>query len=228
MKSRILVVEDEPSIADTIRYALETEGFEVSYCATGGAALERLRTEQFQLVILDVGLPDMTGFEVCTELRRSSRVPVIFLTARSDEIDRVVGLEIGADDYVVKPFSPRELSARVRAILRRAAEQPSPTSATPRTPFRVDNARHEIRYFDRALTLTRYEFKLLAMLVASPGRVYTREQIMTYVWDEPDSSMERTVDSHIKSLRAQLREIEPSIDPIVTHRGTGYALKEDW
>ncbi|MCC6952547.1 MAG: two-component system response regulator CreB [Deltaproteobacteria bacterium] len=226
---RILVVEDEPTIVDSVQYALKTEGFEVTVCGTGSAALALLGTDPFDLVVLDVGLPDIGGFEVCKQIRKTSTIPVLFLTARSDEIDRVVGLELGADDYVVKPFSPRELSARVRAILRRVDERHGATVATQNvTPFLVDHGRLEVTYFGKRLELTRYEFKLLALLIASPGRVFTRDQIMGHVWDEPDSSMERTVDSHVKTIRSQLRSIRPEVDPIITHRGTGYALKEDW
>ena len=228
MSCQILVVEDEPSIAENIEYSLESEGFEVTVAGTGTDGLEFFRNLAPGFVILDVGLPDMSGFDVCREIRRSSTVPVLFLTAREGEIDRVVGLEIGADDYVVKPFSPRELAARVRAILRRtesAAADPD-TVRIETGDFVVDSERMQASYFGESLELSRYEFGLLKAFAEHPGRVYTRDQLMNRVWDEPGASLDRTVDAHIKSLRAKLREIHPGRDPIVTHRGTGYSLRE--
>lgn len=228
-RTQILVVEDEPSIRDNIQYALEQEGFEVVWCGTGGDALSRLGAGALPaLIILDVGLPDMSGFEVCRELRRTHRTPVLFLTARADEVDRVVGLEIGGDDYVAKPFSPRELAARVRAILRRSAPPSEDGSASPQRvgAFTIDESRFTIHYRDCALELGRYEFRLLATLIRRPGRVYTRAQLMDAAWEEPDASMERTVDAHIKSLRAKLRAVDPDTDPIRTHRGVGYSLEQ--
>jgi two-component system catabolic regulation response regulator CreB len=222
----ILLVEDEPSIADNIVYALKTEGFTPTWCQTGRDALQRLATESFALVILDVGLPDMNGFDVCRKIRTISNVPVVFVTARKDEIDRVVGLEIGADDYVVKPFTPRELTARIRAILRRT-ESTSPTAPTPAAAvFAVDDERCEIRYYGAPLQLTRYEFRLLKVLIQKPGRVYSRDQLMELAWEEPDTALDRTVDAHIKTLRAKLRAVRDDEDPIRTHRGLGYSLKE--
>jgi two-component system catabolic regulation response regulator CreB len=235
----VLVVEDEPSIRDTIVYALESEGIDVDWTASGMEALDRIGSVNYQLIVLDVGLPDMSGFEVCRRLRETNSVPVIFLTARASEIDRVVGLEIGADDYVTKPFSPRELSARVRANLRRAAmasttvtpaiavERETPSVRTD-LPFRIDQDRCVIHYFGQALVLSRYEFRLLAVLVEKPGRVYSRAQLMDAAWEEPDASMERTVDTHIKGLRAKLKALRADVDPIQTHRGLGYSMKEHW
>jgi two-component system, OmpR family, catabolic regulation response regulator CreB len=226
-RPRILVVEDEPSIADNIVYSLESEGFIPVVCRTGTEALEQAKRELWSLVILDVGLPDISGFEVCRRLLAQRDVPVIFLTARGQEVDRVVGLELGADDYVVKPFSPRELTARVRAVLRRAAKCESPTAAAIK-PIEVDEERCVIRYFGQALQLPRYEFRLLRTLTKHPGRVFSRAQLMDHASDEPEAALERTVDAHIKSLRAALKAVKPEIDPILTHRGMGYALTEDW
>ncbi|MBX7138300.1 MAG: two-component system response regulator CreB [Oligoflexia bacterium] len=231
VRQLILIVEDEPAIADMISYALSTEGFEPLWCATGGEAQARFEERPIALAILDVGLPDISGFELFKKLRVIRDLPVIFLTARADEIDRVLGLELGADDYVLKPFSPRELSARVKNVLRRtqaAVEITSAPKSTPTGPFTVDAARMLITYFGKELELSRYEYKLLKLLSEHPGRVYTREQLMALVWDEPDSSLERTVDAHIKQLRSKLRAITSQHDPIITHRGTGYSLKEDW
>lgn len=222
-KPTILVVEDEPAIADTIQYALESEGFLCLRLEAGSGVVDLLERVPVALVILDIGLPDRSGIEVCRELRQRSDVPVIFLTARGGEIDRVVGLELGADDYVTKPFSPRELAARVKAILRRTGGE---RSARPGTAFVLDEERHLISYCGRPLDLSRYEYRLLAVLLKKPGRVYSREQLLEMVWDEPEASLDRTVDAHVKNLRAKLRDIRPDADPIATHRGAGYSLKE--
>ncbi|NIP95980.1 MAG: two-component system response regulator CreB [Akkermansiaceae bacterium] len=235
MKKRILVVEDEPSILDNILYSLETEGFDPNGCPTGEDALEMLDDSTYDLMILDVGLPDINGFDVCRTVRERNNIPIIFLTARSDEIDRIVGLEIGADDYIVKPFLPRELSARVRAVLRRSEPAvplgeagPDPARGRQAIPFRIDPDRLQISFFGESLPLSSTEFRLLRALCNHPGRVYSRAQLMDLAWDEPEAAMERTVDAHIKSLRAKLKAVRPDHDPIVTHRGLGYSLKEDW
>ena len=223
---RVIVVEDDQAIADTLLYALRTEGYSPTWLSLGEDAVAFVREDKADLLILDVGLPDMNGFEVCKQLRRFSDVPVIVLTARGDEVDRVVGLEIGADDYVVKPFSPREVVARVKTILRRRTPQPS------RQPlqvgaFVVDEARASISFRGVALELTRYEYRLLRTLIAAPGRVFDRDALMSAAWEHPDVSLERTVDTHIKQLRAKLKAIDPSIAPIRTHRGLGYSLAPD-
>ena len=222
-KPTILVVEDEPAIADTIQYALESEGFRCQRLEVGAGVVEVLDRQPVALVVLDIGLPDMSGIEVCRRIRERHDVPVIFLTARSGEIDRVVGLELGADDYVTKPFSPRELAARAKAVLRRAGRS---TSSSSSTAFALDEERRQISYFGTPLDLSRYEYKLLCVLLKKPGRVYTREQLLDLVWDAPEASLYRTVDAHVKNLRAKLRDIRPDADPIATHRGTGYSLKE--
>lgn len=229
MARTILVVEDETAIADTIAYALETEGFEVVRASTGGEALGLIDVRELSLIVLDVGLPDRDGFEVCKEIRKTSAVPIVFLTARAGEIDRVVGLEIGGDDYVAKPFSPRELAARVKAVLRRSAP-PEHAGQTPGrdAPFVVDTERMTIHFLGTALDLSRYEFKILEVLVARPGWVYSRDKLMDMVWEEPSASMDRTVDTHVKTIRAKLRKVDPAADPIRTHRGIGYSLKESW
>ena len=225
IKPAILIVEDEPGIADTLQYALRTDGFEPLWVATGEAALARQREAPAALVILDVGLPDLNGFEVFKRLRAFSEVPVVFLTARTDEIDRVVGLELGADDYVAKPFSPRELVARVRTILRRAAK----AGSTPPTvlPFLVDEGKRQIRFYGQPLELSRYEYGLLKTLVERPGHVYSRDVLLDKVWDTSSESLDRTVDAHVKTLRAKLKAVAPGLEPIRTHRGSGYALAED-
>jgi len=231
-KPRILIAEDEPGIADTLQYVLRSDGFTPVWCATAEAALASFSAEIPALAILDVGLPDLNGFELFKRLHAlpgGATVPMLFLTARSDEIDRVVGLELGADDYVAKPFSPRELVARVRTILRRSVRvaAPAPPVAVTATPFQVDGERRQIRYYGRPLDLSRYEYGLLCLMVQRPGRVYTRGELLEMVWDDPGESFDRTVDAHVKTLRAKLKAVAPRVEPIRTLRGTGYALYED-
>ncbi|HEV8693872.1 MAG TPA: two-component system response regulator CreB [Lysobacter sp.] len=225
---RILLVEDEPAIAETVLYALRMEGFEAQHCLTGGEALREARNARYDLAVLDVGLPDIGGFALCRELRRSkslegSDLPVIFLTAHDAEAERILGLEIGADDYVTKPFSPRELVARVRVVLRRGRMS---TDASVNVPcFEHDADGHRIRYRGRLLELTRYEYGLLAALLQRPGAVLSRAQLMDRVWGDAMDSGDRTIDTHIKTLRAKLRAVAPEADPIRTHRGLGYSLE---
>ncbi len=225
-KPSILVVEDEPAIADTIQYALEAEGFHCLRLEIGATVVETVERERPALVVLDIGLPDMSGIEVCRRLREDRDVPIIFLTARNAEVDRVVGLELGADDYVTKPFSPRELAARAKAVLRRARPERSAEPAARAITFSHDPAKKQIAYGGRPLDLSRYEYRLLALLLEHPGRVYSRDQLLDLVWDEPEASFDRTVDAHVKNLRAKLREVRPDLDPIATHRGMGYSWKE--
>ncbi len=224
------MVEDEPAIADTIVYALSTDGFEPQWCANGGAALEAVRGGTFALAVLDVGLPDINGFELFKQLQQiGSGLPAIFLTARSSEIDKVVGLELGADDYIAKPFSPRELVARVRTVLRRVQRSVTECrrACQRRRGFAIDDERKLIRLHGNALDLSRTEYRLLKVLIERPGRVFSRDELMERAWDDPASAFDRTVDAHVKALRAKLREAAPDDDPIVTHRGLGYSLRED-
>ena len=220
---RILLVEDETAIAQTVVYALRSEGFEAVHCLTGGDALRQAATQSFDLAVLDVGLPDIGGFALCRELRRERDLPVIFLTARDAEADRLLGLEIGADDYVGKPFSPRELVARVRAVLRRGQVR-TPPFATPPMVFQHDVEGCCVRYHGQLLDLTRYEYGLLAALLQRSGAVLSRVQLMDRVWGDALDSGDRTVDTHIKTLRAKLRAVDADADPIRTHRGLGYSL----
>lgn len=223
-KPKILVVEDEPAIAETIQYALETDGCEVACAFSGSLVSGLLQSERIDLVILDIGLPDISGIELCKQIRKESMIPVIFLTARSDEIDRVVGLEIGGDDYIVKPFSPRELAARVKAVLRRTR---MPLAASDKfNSFEINEGQRLITYCGVPLELSRYEYNILVVFAENPGRVFTRDQLMEQAWEEPEASMDRTVDAHIKNIRAKLKRVCPDKDPIVTHRGVGYSLKE--
>ncbi len=229
MSTKILLIEDEPSIAETITYKLSTEGFECIWCTTGAEGLAELNRTSVDLIVLDVGLPDCSGFELCKSILKSHEVPIIFLTARAEEIDRVVGLEIGADDYLVKPFSPRELAARVKVVLRRTEKKqvaaPSARSVAAK-PFAVDEDRCTIAYHGEELKLSRYEYRILTVLIGRPGWVFSREKLMDMVWDAPESSMDRTVDAHIKALRSKLRAVREDEEAIRTHRGMGYSLKE--
>ena len=241
---RILLVEDEPSIADTLVYALRTEGFEHLWVSTMGEARKALSETLYDLIILDVGLPDGNGFDLCRELRSQLQTPVLFLTARQAEIDRIVGLEIGGDDYVTKPFSPREITARIRAILRRTGHSGVPVGAYPLSGYSPavesgvareskpacawthDTERKRIIYFGHALELTRNEYKLLTVLLKRPGRIFSRDELLYAAWDDPEASGDRTVDAHVKLLRAKLRAAVPEQEPIETHRGLGYSMKD--
>ena len=217
----ILIVEDEAAIADTLIFALQGEGFSTTWLSLGQAALDYQRSTPADLLILDIGLPDISGFETCKQLRRFSEVPVMFLSARDGEIDRVVGLEIGADDYVVKPFSPREVAARVKAILKRMA--PRAAVEAPAALFQVDIDKFQISYRGQPLSLTRHEFRLLHCLLEQPERVFSREQLLDALGVAADAGYERSIDSHIKSLRAKLRLVAATAEPIQTHRGLGYS-----
>lgn len=221
---KVLIVEDEPAIADNITYALKTEGFDPVWASTGEEAFRVFQADDIALIILDVGLPDVNGFDLCKQIRDSSQVPIIFLTARSDEVDRVVGLEIGADDYVVKPFSPRELSARIKAILRRTV--PAEATGSGARDFKIDTNRLLLSYYGELLELSRYEYRILEILINRRGWVYSRDQLMEMAWEEPEMSLDRTIDAHIKTIRAKLKKIRPEQDPIKTHRGIGYSMRE--
>jgi len=225
MKPRILIVEDEPAISDNIQFVLESEGLETVRVGTGLAAVPVLSETSVDLIILDIGLPDINGFDLLREIRRTRRTPIILLTARTAEIDRVLGLEIGADDYVAKPFSPRELAARVKAVLRRSPAVV--TGGTSKGPFTINTSRRTITFFGTVLELSKYEFDILKHFVERKGHVFSREQLMDLVWEQPETSLDRTVDAHIKNIRAKLRAVRPDLEPIVTHRGTGYSLRDD-
>jgi two-component system catabolic regulation response regulator CreB len=230
MRATILIAEDEAAIAETVAYALRTEGYAVEHVLLGGDVVPRVQAGGVDLVLLDVGLPDVTGFEVCRALRALSDVPVVFLTARGAEVDRIVGLELGADDYVTKPFSPREVVARVRARLRRQARGVEARWEAV-DAFEHDREGRRFRYRGQLLDLTRYEYGVLEALLARPGAVLSRTQLMDRVWADALESSDRTVDTHIKTLRAKLRAVSgrggDGDDPIRTHRGVGYSLDPD-
>ena len=222
MYTHILLVEDDLPIAENVTMGLVREGFSCSHVMLGTDCLETLRTANVDLVILDIGLPDTSGFELCKVIRRTSDVPIVFLTARSDEIDRIVGLEIGADDYILKPFSPRELVARVKTILRRSRSSTSPQSNSE-ISLQIDESRARILFQGAELDLTRAEFHLLRTLATSPQKIFSREALMNAA-GLADASLERVIDTHIKSLRAKLGAIAPGQQLIRTHRGFGYSL----
>ncbi|HOY70812.1 MAG TPA: two-component system response regulator CreB [Methylotenera sp.] len=227
MPHHILIVEDEPAIAETLIYACKEAGINTTHCLLGHEAIATTQKNSYDFIVLDVGLPDMTGFDVCKKIRESSQIPILFLTARNHEIDRIVGLEIGADDYVTKPFSPREIVARIHAILRRSqngASNGQDLSNHKNQLFKLDEAANRIQYRGEYLDLTRYEYLLLKTLIAHPQRVYSRDQLMDIVWAQAENTLERTVDAHIKTLRAKLRKIDAASEAIVTHRGMGYSL----
>jgi len=227
MKDKVLVVEDEQTIAETILFAFESNGFEAKWVSLGGEGLKLLKAEDFDLVILDVGLPDILGFELCKSIRQFSAIPIIFLTARKEEIDRVVGLEIGADDYVLKPFSPRELVARAKAVLRRTQKSSKVVNDNNNDgeAFEIHDLKKRVSYKGQFLELSKYEYGILCTFLSQTQRVFSRDQLMDAVWDDPAASFDRTVDSHIKSLRQKLKTIEPQKDFIKTHRGLGYSFE---
>ncbi len=235
MPPHILLLEDEPAIADTLLYALRGDGFEVTHVRLVSEALRAFETRAPDLAILDVGVPDGNGFDVCRAIRKTSDLPIVFLTARAEEIDRILGLELGGDDYVTKPFSPREVCARVRAILRRSANgaglqrvsETGPPSASNELPavLALDEDAQRVACLGEWLALTRYEFLLLATLLKRPQRIFSRGELMALVWADAPDTAERTVDAHIKLLRAKLRERGASPDLIQTHRNMGYAMQ---
>jgi two-component system, OmpR family, catabolic regulation response regulator CreB len=228
MSTSILLVEDDRPIAENVVLALARENIDCHHVTLVADGLARLRTGGFDLAILDVGLPDGNGFDLCRVVRGFSDIPIIFLTARSDEIDRVVGLEIGADDYVLKPFSPRELAARVKTILRRSQPLLTTDTATisvtsTRTGIEVDEERAVILFQSQPLDLSRTEYLMLKALAARPEKVFSRAELMDAA-GLAEASLERSVDTHIKSLRAKLAMLATDVDPIRTHRGLGYSL----
>ena len=225
MKHRILIVDDEPAISDNIQFALESEGLETVRVATGLAATPILDEDTIDLIILDIGLPDINGLDLLKDIRRTRATPIILLTARTAEIDRVLGLEIGADDYIAKPFSPRELAARVKAVLRRC--QRTTASKSTVEAFAVNTSKRAIAFFGTPLELSKYEYEILRRFIERKGHVFSREQLMNLVWEQPETSLDRTIDAHIKNIRAKLRAVRPDIEPIVTHRGSGYSLRDD-
>ena len=222
--TRVLVVDDEPELTDMLTSYLEASDFNVGRAATGEGALTKLETFQPDIVVLDVGLPDVDGFEVLRRIRAVSTTPVIMLTARAEEVDRVVGLTMGADDYVTKPFSPRELVARIGAVLRRAGTPDEPTERLEFEDFTIDLAQRTVLVDDREVELSQLEFDLLAALAAAPKRVFTRDQLLEQVWGWDHFGVDRVVDVHISNIRKALGDSPSNPRIIATVRGVGYKL----
>jgi two-component system catabolic regulation response regulator CreB len=224
---QILVVEDEPSIAETLVHVLNEQGFEAIRVATIQEAREALKINIFSAIVLDFGLPDGNGFDFCKEIRKTNEIPILFLTARSDEVDKIVGLEIGADDYVTKPFSPREVSARLKAIIKRVKE---PTSVDQDIQFKVDEEKKRITYKGKLVETRPIEYEILKLLIKRPGRVFSRDEIIDFCWpDEPNMDSNRTVDTHIKTIRKNIGAIDPNTDPksiLKTSSKVGFYLRE--
>jgi DNA-binding response OmpR family regulator len=229
--ARILVVEDEPALMETIAYNLRREGYEVLSERDGISGLRAAQKQLPDLVILDLMLPGMDGLDVCRQLRRTSSVPILILTARNDEVDKVVGLEMGADDYVTKPFSMRELVARVKAMLRRKAATPAQAVAVPPPlqygSFTLDESRHEIRKRGLPLTLTPLEYALLEFLIRNHGATFSREALLERVWGYDYAGDSRTVDVHVRSLREKIEDAPGAPRQLLTVRGVGYRLDLD-
>jgi two-component system response regulator RegX3 len=224
--TRLLVVEDEESFSDALSYMLRKEGFEVAVAGTGPDALEEFDRSGADLVLLDLMLPGLSGTEVCRRLRAKSSVPVIMLTAKDSEIDKVVGLELGADDYVTKPFSHRELVARIRAVLRRGSEpEESPTATLQAGPVRMDVERHVVTVGGASVSLPLKEFELLEMLLRNAGRVLTRMQLIDRIWGADYVGDTKTLDVHVKRLRSKIEPDPGAPRYLVTVRGLGYKLE---
>jgi two-component system OmpR family response regulator len=223
--ANVLVVDDDSHIREVIRFALEKAGYHVEEAADGAAALNSFGARPFDVVVLDIVMPEPDGIEVCRRLRESSEVPILFLSSRDEELDRVLGLEIGADDYVTKPFSPRELVARVKALLRRARPRPAlPPERLTRGALSMDLARHQCFWGTTEVILTVTEFALLQTLLRTPGRVYNRNELVDRAYGHGHVITDRTVDSHIRRIRKKLKTL--GADPIETVYGVGYKLKE--
>jgi DNA-binding response OmpR family regulator len=227
--STILLVDDEDSVQRLLAYPLERDGFRVLQARDGEEALDRFRGESVDLVVLDLMLPKLDGLEVCKRLRAQSNVPIIMLTARDDELDKVLGLELGADDYITKPFSIREFRSRVRALLRRAAA-PATASREAETidvdGLRIDPSRRAVEVRGAPVQLTYVEFELLRTLAANPGRVYTREMLLRTLWGDSDYREPRTIDVHVRHLREKLERDPRAPEYIFTVRGVGYRFRE--
>lgn len=224
--SRILVADDDPHLREVLRYALSREGHQVREVEDGRKALQALASDRFDLVILDILMPELDGLETCRQIRRSSKIPVIFLSSRDEELDRVLGLEMGGDDYVTKPFGTRELLARVKAVLRRSQGEPEAPSEAPALQvgsLRLDPAAHRVYVGEREVVMTVTEFAILRVLMTRPGRVYTRDELTDRAYGEGHHIAERTLDSHIRRIRQKLRD--EGIDPVETVHGLGYRLQ---
>lgn len=235
MSAKLLLLEDDPAIARTVAYALERDGLTVTHSLLVHDARQQLQRARFDLLVLDVGLPDGSGLDLLRDVRgapTTAALPVLMLSAHGEEIDRVLGLELGADDYLTKPFSPRELAARVKALLRRTGHgngkgnghAAAATAASATGLFHDDEPGQRISLRGHPLPLTRREYRLLSHLLRGAGRIHSRDALLAAAWGDDSESTDRTVDTHIKTLRAKLREVDPGREYISTHRGMGYCL----
>ncbi|MFA5144461.1 MAG: response regulator transcription factor [Candidatus Omnitrophota bacterium] len=226
-KEKILAIEDDKHISKLIKYNLEKSGYDCSIAGDGEEALDMLSKESADLIILDIMLPKIDGFEVCRLIKQDSRlknIPILMLTAKGEEVDRIVGLELGADDYVVKPFSPRELMLRVKAILRRGKTEGASEGIIKRGALAIDVPKHKVTVNNKEVELTPMEFKLLVTLIERNGRIQSRDQLLSDVWDVHSDVFTRTVDTHIKRLREKLGKMGRLIETV---RGLGYRCKEE-
>lgn len=245
---QILVVDDDPHLREVVRYALARAGFEVTEAGDGREALARFEAQTPDLVVLDVLMPELDGLDVCRELRRRSTVPIVFLSSRSEEMDRVLGLELGGDDYITKPFSPRELVSRVRAVLRRTQAPPPPSAtaaaeeeeqAVQEGRIQLDPVEHRVLAAGQAVDLTATEFRILEVLIRRPGRVFSREEIVDRAYPGRHFVSDRTLDSHVRRIRQKFREAADAAaasgplddaghthDPIETVHGVGYRMRK--
>lgn len=227
--TRILVVDDDARLREVVRYALDRAGFAVEEARDGREALERFAASPPDLLVLDVLMPELDGLEVCRRIRQKSELPIVFLSSRDEELDRVLGLELGGDDYLTKPFSPRELVSRVKAVLRRARPAPRPPDAAEPAPLRaagllLDPGTHRVYVGEQEVVLTVTEFNILQVLMSRPGRVRTRDELVDMAYEGPHHISDRTLDSHIRRIRQKLRE--QGLDPIETVHGLGYRLRQ--
>jgi DNA-binding response OmpR family regulator len=228
MNEKILLVEDEKTLAKALKFNLEKEGFRVEVAFDGEEALNAMSGEEPDLVILDLMLPKIDGYEVCRSIRRSSDVPIIMLTARDEDIDKILGLELGADDYMTKPFNTRELLARIRAILRRTVQQAAAARSFIKVgDLQIDVIKRKVTVKGREVALTSREFNLLSLLASNPGKVYSREELLEEIWGDDYSGDVRTVDVHIRHLREKIEEFPAEPNIILTVWGAGYKFREE-
>ena len=228
MNEKILLVEDEKTLAKALKFNLEKEGFRVEVAFDGEEALNAMSRKEPDLVILDLMLPKIDGYEVCRSIRRSSDVPIIMLTARDEDIDKILGLELGADDYMTKPFNTRELLARIRAILRRTVQQAAAAKNFIKIgDLQIDAIKRKVTVKGREVTLTSREFNLLSLLASNPGKVYSREELLEEIWGDDYSGDVRTVDVHIRHLREKIEEFPAEPNIILTVWGAGYKFREE-
>lgn len=226
--TQIVIIEDEPSVAASVRFALDREGISTLWASTGTEGISRI-TNQTALIILDIGLPDQTGFETCEAIREKWSIPILYLTARTEERDMVKAFDLGGDDYVTKPFKLDALVARIKAHLRRNGEAQNNDSQIPdNLPFAVDEQKKQIHFFGQLLDLTKSEFQILECMIYKPGWVFSRDQLLEKIWDDNHNSTDRAIDTHIKLLRQKMRSINDTVQSIKTHRGYGYALNDQW